>query len=264
MENPGYIELLNSLAQQGDDRWRLSIPENWMQGRTTYGGLSAALCLEATVRQQPELPALRSAQISFIGPAGGPVEIASTVVRQGKSTSFVEATIHGEKGLATHSLFCFGAARDSKFNLDFTKAPICPDVENSEDFFKFGPGPAFTQNFECRLARGGRPLSGSDQNEHYIWIRFKEDVPTSSSALLAIGDMPPPAVLPMIKEFAPISSINWTVNFVDDAPRTDNGWWLMRTCAETAKQGYSSQDMQVWNTDRKLVMTGRQSVAVFY
>lgn len=263
MKELGYTALLSSLTRT-DAGLRINIPANWMQGRTTYGGLSAALCHEAARLDYPDLPALRSAQINFIGPAGGPVRLSSEVLRRGKCTAFVEARINGEQGLATHAMLCFGGARESRLDADFTDAPVCPDPDQSDDFFKLGPGPVFTSNFDCRLASGGLPISGSDQHEHFIWIRFKEQVATNATALLAIGDMPPPAVLPMFKEFAPISSMNWAVNFLQEAPQTEDGWWLMRTCAEHVKDGYSSQDMQVWNTQRELVLTGRQSVAVFY
>lgn len=47
-----------------------TITEEWMQGRTTYGGLSAALCLAGTLSAHADLPPLRSAQVAFIGPAG--------------------------------------------------------------------------------------------------------------------------------------------------------------------------------------------------
>ena len=46
-----------------------------MQGKTTYGGLSAALCLEGARRLLLEdggsLPPLRSASVAFVGAAGG-------------------------------------------------------------------------------------------------------------------------------------------------------------------------------------------------
>ncbi len=259
----GYNELIESIQPQ-EDHWSVFIPENWMQGRTTYGGLSAALCLQGALRDHPTLPPLRSAQINFIGPAGGAVTIHSRALRQGKSVTFVEATIVGEKGLATHAVFCFGATRDSRLGHDFKSPPQCRDVKESKDFFEQGPGPVFTANFDCLLAQGSFPFSGSDECDHYLWIRFKEQVEANTTALLALGDMPPPAVLPMFKEFAPISSMNWSVNFLQTEFSTKDGWWLMRTCGEDAKQGYSSQDMQVWNSDKQLVMTGRQSVAVFY
>lgn len=261
--NLGYLDLLASFSKQAN-AWAVHIPPNWMQGRTTYGGLSAALCLEAVMRDHSDLPPLKSAQINFIGPAGGDVIISSRLLRRGKSVAFIEAEISGEKGLATKAVFCFGAARESRLNHDFSSTPTCPDVNESENFFKHGPGPIFSNNFECLLAQGGLPGSGSKEHDHYLWIRFKEEVAANTRSLLAIGDMPPPAVLPMFEEFAPISSINWSVNFLQDQATTQDGWWLMRTRAEQVKDGYSSQDMQVWNSQRELVMTGRQSVAIFY
>ena len=33
--------------QPTEDGWRGTVPENWLQGRTAYGGFSAALALHA-------------------------------------------------------------------------------------------------------------------------------------------------------------------------------------------------------------------------
>ena len=107
-------------------------------------------------------------------------------------------------------------------------------------------------------------MSGSKEIEHYIWARNRDTAAAGITALLGLADMPPPAVLPMFEEFAPISSMTWMLNFLVDTPQTQDGWWLMRSAAEHAKDGYSSQDMQVWNTDMEMVITGRQNVAIFY
>ena len=100
-------------APYSDGALTQTIPPKWMQGRTTYGGLTAALCLETAMRAFPELPPLRSAQVSFIGPAGGAVEGRARMLRQGKSVTFVEADLFGEKGIATRATFAFGGARAS-------------------------------------------------------------------------------------------------------------------------------------------------------
>jgi hypothetical protein len=76
-----------------------------MQGRTTYGGLSAALCLQRALLDNPDLPAIRSTQINFIGPVGGKVQMQSKILRQGKPVYYIEVLIFGEKGLATHAVF---------------------------------------------------------------------------------------------------------------------------------------------------------------
>jgi len=139
-----------------------------------------------------------------------------------------------------------------------------PSVADSEALFDSDSGPAFALNYDCRLAKGGHPVSGSTDHEHYIWVRHKDRQATDITALLGIADMPPPAVLPMFKEFAPVSSMTWMVNFLQTEVATNDGWWLMRSAAEHARSGYSSQDMQVWNANGELIVSGRQCVAVFY
>ena len=261
---PTFTDLIEGLKNNQAGTWSVEITENWLQGRTTYGGLSAALCLAAVGNTHPNLPPLRSAQINFVGPAGGPVTIKSEVMRQGRSVTYISAEMHGEKGLATHAVFCFGTNRNSRLDGAYKPTPVIPLPEQSESFFGEFQGPVFTQNFECLLAKGARPVSRSEEPEHFIWARYKEPTPDSTLALLGIADMPPPAVLPMFQEFAPVSSMTWMLNFLIDQPTTRDGWWLMRTDAEHARDGYSSQDMSVYNTDGDLVITGRQSVAIFY
>ena len=246
-----------------DGEGSVTVPDDWRQGRTLYGGLTAAVCLEAALRVVDAPPPLRSAQVSFIGPASGPIKVRAEVLRQGKSALFVGADLYGEKGLAGRAVFTFGAGRESQFDLNLVAAPDVPSYDQSEDFFHGGVGPAFTQHFEPRLAKGARPITGSSEYDHYIWVRHRNETPPSSTALLALADMPPPAMLPMFTEFKPISSINWHLNFLVDAPTTTDGWWLMQSCAEHAVDGYSSQNMYVWNTDGVAVIAGRQSVVIF-
>jgi acyl-CoA thioesterase len=256
-----FTELLSG-AVFADGVLSLSIPAGWMQGRTTYGGLSAALCLETARRAFPDAPPLRSALVSFIGPAGGEVTGRAKLLRQGKSVTFIEAELSGEAGLATRCAFAFGDARPSQWSRTFTPLPDVPPPEDCAPFIPEGMGPPFAKHFEARLAKGGRPATGSKEHDHFIWVRHREEV-AGPVALLAIADMPPPALMPMFTEFAPISSMTWMVNMLTDAPATRDGWWLLESRAEQAGGGYSSQDMLVWNRDGDLVIAGRQSVAVF-
>lgn len=44
------------------------VPDQWRQGRTAYGGLTAGLAYAAVQVEFPDAPPLRSANINFIGP----------------------------------------------------------------------------------------------------------------------------------------------------------------------------------------------------
>jgi len=262
--NPSFSELLGSLTQVAEQQSLITVTDNWMQGRTTYGGMSAALCYQAVVNDFPDLPPLRSAQINFIGPVGGEVSVSTKIMRQGRSVAYLCAEMTGEKGLATQAVFCFGARRESRMNENFSSTPKVPSIEDSSNFFDSDFGPSFAKNYDCLLAKGGHPISGSDAHEHFIWVRHKDKQANDLAALIGIADMPPPAVLPMFKEFAPISSMTWMMNFLKEDIHTEDGWWLVRSAAEHARNGYSSQDMQVWNKAGDLVIAARQNVAVFY
>lgn len=67
---PAFPALLATI-EATDDTFRLETASDWMQGRTFYGGITAALCLEAAQRRFKNHPQLRSAHVTFIGPAAG-------------------------------------------------------------------------------------------------------------------------------------------------------------------------------------------------
>jgi len=274
---PPLHTLFKTFSAAGDHSFTASITEEWMQGRTTYGGLSAGICFEAASRfiNDDRVP-LRSAQVTFVGPAGGGAEIDVTLVRASKAMSFVRAELSTGGKVATSALFAFGAARSSSFDeLHIHPAPAdilspnqCPD------FYVAGMKmrPVFLQNFEARLARGGRPVTASSDCDNWLWVRHlgacdagHVDGPmTSTTCLLALADMPPPAIMPKFTEVAPVASVSWHVNLLTDTPRSaPGGWWLLRSRAESARQGYSSQDMTLFGGDGQSALVGRQSVAIY-
>lgn len=254
-------ELLAGASQEGEGV-RFFIPEDWMQGRTTYGGLSTALALEVVNRSVPDLPPLRSATVSFVGPAGGEVVGRAKVLRQGRSVAFVESDLECDGRLATRCVFAFGNPRSSAYEGEFVPMPSLPAPSECEDFLDSDFVPNFTQHFEARLARGAKPASSSKATEHFIWVKHRDPGAKGGVGLIALADMPPPAIMPMLAEPAPLSSMTWMVNVIDYEPEGD-GWWLVGTRAEHSESGYSSQDMFVWNEAGKLALTGRQSIAVF-
>lgn len=258
-----FTDLMNSMLCTNEQSWSVKIPDGWMQGRTTYGGLSAALCLQAINNDYPDLPPLRSAQINFVGPADENATVSTKVLRSGKSVSFINAEIIGSKGLATQAVFCFGASRESQFNQNFITASSVPNPNECVDLFSLGEGPAFTNNFECLHAAGSLPLSKAESPEFHLWVRHKDQTANNLPALLSIADMAPPAILSSFTELAPVSSMTWMMNFVSNSPQTTDGWWLLNSSADHARDGYSSQNMNIWNSDGELVIAGRQNIAFF-
>ncbi|MEO0882343.1 MAG: thioesterase family protein [Pseudomonadota bacterium] len=260
-----YTDLLASIQREGVTRLRVTVPGTWMQGRTIYGGLSAALCYEAAKPLSGDKP-LRSAQIAFVGPAGGDLHADAKLLREGRNTAYVSAELFGESGIGSHATFVFGTHRDSAIN--HWNTPELPDEagtpEDKINFFPSGVGPEFTQNFDMKYAFGTLPMSGSSKADIGIWMRHKDrSAPDDMTALLAIGDTPPPAALALLSGPARISSMNWSIDVVAETLDTEDGWWFARHTAETLRNGYSAQNMTLWNRAGKPILLGRQTIAVF-
>jgi hypothetical protein len=60
-----------------------------------------------------------------------------------------------------------------------------------------------------------------------------------------------------------ISSMTWMAEFLTETITTDAHWFLARHTAQTVRNGYSSQQMLMWNRAGEPVMIGRQTIAVF-
>lgn len=260
-------DILEGLSTEGDG-YAAFVPGDWLQGRTTFGGLTAALSIASAQRQEPGLPPLRSAQFAFVGPVEGAVRMLPTVLRRGRSSAYVSVDVVGEGGLAARSLLLFAAGRDASHRLLPGGMPSVPAPEACPDFFD-GPGaPAFTRHFEARFAGGGRLLSGAGHADFRVWVRHRSDREAPpTTRLVALGDALPPAILSMASSIAPVSTMTWSIDLAvpdDLASALDGrGWHLMESRADAIADGYSSQAMSVWRPDGVRVLAGRQVVAAF-
>jgi len=91
------LPALLAQAEATGDGFRLTIPEDWHQGRTAYGGFSSALALSAAQAAGGDLPPLRSAQVSMIAPLSGEVEVRARLLRPDLSPAQAFAEIRRAK-----------------------------------------------------------------------------------------------------------------------------------------------------------------------
>ena len=239
-----------------------AITETWMQGRTSYGGLSAALALVAAQRLADDLPPLRSATVNFVGPLAGEVSVRARFLRRGRNASWVAAEVESEAGVGLTATFVFMGPVESKLHLH--EAPPPPGWIAPEDALPFPtdrPSPGFTQHFERRFAT---PRRDDKRPELNWWARPRDGAGLDPMvALLLTADALPPGVMPLMGEWVPVSSMTWIVNLLTPAPASRDGWWLVRAAANYAENGCSSQDMGLWNADGEAIAAGMQSIALF-
>lgn len=255
---------LTAAMQLDNDNQTITLPPDWLQGRTAYGGLSAALCLEATHRSVQNLPPLRSAQFCFVGPAAGQLTVKADVLRQGKSTILVGTDLTGESGLAVRSTLCFGSGRASAHNHQDLHMPQLPGPEACPSYYDWPNKPNFMHHFEGRLALGVPPRTAGAKPRMTVWLRHHDEGDESSLVrLLALADALPPAALILSADPMPISTMTWSIDMLDAQPFSATGWWLVQATADTSREGYSAQSTVIWSPDGKPVLIARQNVAIF-
>lgn len=260
-EKVTYSELMARVETRADSA-RLEVPDDWMQGRSVFGGLQAAVALRAMRQLVPDVP-LRALQTTFIGPGGGVLHARARLLRQGKNVSHVEARL-GD-GDATDALVVgvFGKARESKVSV----TPVQPEVAGGAGIdMVFLPGvvPNFIQHFRGRWLRGSPPFTGDTGTEHVIAVDMIDRGPTTEYHVVALCDFIPPMALTHLRAPVPGTSATWSLELLTDrfAALPLSGWRVDGTL-EAARDGYTSQSVMLWGPGGVPVAVSHQTMLVF-
>lgn len=261
---PTTLNQLLATGTDADGARTYDIGPDWMQGRTAFGGITSAISLDAALRAHPGDAPLRTAQVSFVGPAGGEVAVRARSLRETRSSRFIATDLESADGHGTSAVFSFLSPRDS--HVDHAIVPV-PDIREPDALEVVPDHPArppFTAKFEMRPHAGRGFGHGRSEGRILTWVRWIDPPQCAAHiALLALADALPPAAMPLFTQFGPVSSSTWIQHFLTDHPETEDGWWLLLSETRQAQRGFSAQDMMIWNSDRQLVSVGGQGVAVY-
>lgn len=261
-----FADLLASLADSAGQE--VTIPAGWAQGRAAYGGLVAALVYQGMRARIGDSRPVRSLAITFVGPVapGVAMQVETDVLREGKAVTQMLGMARQNDQVMCIVQGSFGASRESVVSVASEPAPEVKAVENCVEIPSIeGLTPVFLQHFAVRWALGDPPFTNSRKREMGGWMRFREDQGSVHEAhILGLVDVWPPAVLPHLKQYAPASSLTWTIEFVQPQPELGNTDWLLyRASIDHASDGYGHASAMIWREDGALVAISRQTVAVF-
>ena len=227
------MDLASLLAQfsPSANTHKIFIPPSWHQGRTSYGGLSSVLAYQAAKLAAGDLPPLQSAQIAFVGPLAGDVEVRAQILRRGKNTAFIQVEVKGADGIGLTCNFIFMNRRESHLSYTNIAAPELPPIPSAETV-RSGPPEFFTGHMQYPDKRLELGLA---TNRLASWHRLTEhDGLDHIAELICIGDALPPSAMGLMTEKGMVISDladqyvdrcanhrKWLVVFVErDAPRS--------------------------------------------
>lgn len=138
---------LLATAQSRPDGLTLSVPADWMQGRSVFGGLQVAVALRAMRALVPEAT-LRALQTTFVAPVAGELSAQARVLRTGKNVTVCEARIGGAETTQALVVGIFGAARSSVISQALLPRAIEPSGERG---FAMALDPSGAPHFARRI-----------------------------------------------------------------------------------------------------------------
>jgi Thioesterase-like superfamily len=257
-------QVLDSLTRR-DDVWSVSVPDDWLQGRSLFGGLQSALTLRAMRGLVPADLPLRVLQTTFVAPVAGAVNIHARVLRAGKGTTHAEARMVEGDQTTTLVVGVFGRGRPSR-------AEVAPTVAGLGDVhdpfvFPFVPGlsAAFAQHFKMRVLSGPLPFTASSLPPRGVLeVTLDDRGATSEAHVVAIADAIPPLAFAMLTAPAPGSSVTWTLELlVDRFDTLPLAGWTVHAEVRAGHNGYTSQFSTIVAPGGQPVAMSHQSMVVF-
>ena len=204
----------------------------------------------------------RSVTIHYLRPPeDGPVEVAVTVERTGRSMSAVSARLSQGGEVLAIALVAAGARRDG-FALHEASAPEVPAPEDCP----LAPPPPFRirirEQFEIRPAIGPAPFTGGSEAVAGGWLRLRDPEPTDAHVLVQAADAWVPAVFGITAERLGVPTVDLTVHLRQAVLPDDDGWMLLRFQTRVAADGYLEEDGEIWDRAGRLLAHSRQLAVI--
>lgn len=263
-----FIDYLQQVAAGNS----LTIDASWGQGRTTFGGLSAALLVHKMQQQySANDDVLRSLSVNFCGPllTEQACKISTQELRSGKSVSHFQGQIIQEDKLVTQVAACFSKNRESKIVVDTASKELGEPGEGKRLPYIKGLTPEFTQHIDFAYHSGGFPFTNSKDNYLHGWMRFKDiEGELSNAHLVALIDAWPPATTIKLRGPAPSATVTWALNLVTPlaelaTPLTGDAWLWYEAEITQAGHGYGHTQAKIYTADGTLLAISNQLVVAY-
>lgn len=262
------IVSINKLLSPTNGKNSYIIGAEWGQGRTAFGGATAAvMCHLVMQRASPERNMI-SFSVTFCAPVTveSEIEIEVEALRRGKTLEQYSVRAKQDGELRAHAVAVFAGTVNSAIKIAAETAPLRPnDIAIPEQRLAVGLNPRFEANFDYRFYKGAPLYSGSTDREHLVGISFKK--PPSSrrlAHLVCLMDACPPTPAQQLSEYHPLSTVVWNMHFLPCAKTFDVAQGIiMSSYGEVGIDGAHYLNERVWSHAGLPLAFSTQSVMIF-
>ena len=264
MPRSNLDSILKSLQEDKNNTTILG--EQWSQGRSAFGGISAAFAMTAMKKLVPVGTPLRSLSVSFIAPVPpGLISVKTTIIRKGKNVTQIESSVVCNDSICLRAMAAFGNSRKTynvKSDENFKPKPRGSGVK-FEDHAK--QTPRFLQFFDGEWVNDGLPFAGQLSRNLEMWVRHNIDLSQfAEEKLITISDIPPPVILSHFKKPpVPSSSLTWSLEFVIPPDEILSDWFFLEFFVDAAANGYTQQSGNIYDEEGRLCALSRQCMVYF-
>ena len=244
-----------------------SISDDWLQGRTSFGGILTALALKELLSLVDNNRQPLSLNIQFIRPVyPGTVNISPTIIRTGKYLTQGHVSIEQAGKIAVEGQAVFGASRTSELQLQHKTINLSKPIEEAQPLSETASRhfPKFIQHFDFHYTESGFPFSGQGEGQIGGFCKHRQRA-IGYPALVALFDAWPPTLLPMYQKPVAASTVHWHVQFYGESTHSvDFSKEFCEYHATTlhAEAGRATTDALI-SLGGQTLASGRQLVAFF-
>ncbi len=244
----------------GDNRFGTTLLDTWNIVAGPNGGYLAALIARSMTDTVDDASrGLRSLTVHYLArPEFDDVEIAVDVVRSGRSSSTLQATMTQGDRLICSSIAAFSVPWESA--VEDWSLPISSHAQD-ETFLGEGVRPPVHRNWAGVPIVDAPFFSGEGSPRVAQWIRAVKPRPLDAIELVAISDAIPPAGFPKMTERTAMPTVDLTVHIraslpLDPAPEDDRVYAECNT--HHVADGFADDDCHIWSANGQLLAQSRQ------
>lgn len=255
------------LTLAGEHRWRGATHAAYANMVGPFGGVTAAVLLQAALQHPARQGEPIALTVNFAGPvADGPFEVQALPLRSNRTTQHWALQLSQGDQLCSAGSAVFAQRRPTWGTPEAAPPPDMPPAQDLAPLSTAGL-PAWVQRYDMRFAPGEAAfgLDGQEQphSASRLWVRDAPPRALDFAALTALADSFFPRVFVRRRRFAQIGTVTLSTYFhADAALLAAQGEQHLLACARALNfhAGYHDQSAELWSAGGRLLASAHQMV----